>query len=131
MTTKLMLIATLTLTIFMTIGAVAALAAGGPPMLAMGQRGQAIDSLARDQHNAAPAPAVATIGSSSGHVFFAPEAHAPIATAAGFKLDFDAVNEHEEGQRRRGRRRVSPHGDFRNRRRPGNVGQACRDSVFA
>jgi hypothetical protein len=75
------------------------LSAFGTPMLAMGERGQAVDARLGDQDNAAAVAAVTAVGPAARDILFATEAHATVAAAAGFNVDGYAVDEHGEGVR--------------------------------
>ena len=77
-----------------TVVAAAALAAFGLPLLAMGQRGEAIDAFLGHENDAAAVAAVAAVGTAAGNVLLPPEAQAAVAAAAGLHGDFDFVNEH-------------------------------------
>ena len=79
------------------VRALAVLAAAGPPVLAMGERGQAIDAGLGDQHDAAAVAAVAAVGPAAGDVFLTAEAYASITAAASFDFDSDAIDEHGGG----------------------------------
>ena len=74
--------------------AAAVLAALGPPVLAMRERGEAVDARLGDDDDAAAVAAVAAVGPAARDVLLAAEAHAAIAAAAGFDFDGDAIDEH-------------------------------------
>ena len=87
------------------VGAAAVLAALGAPLLAMGERDEAIDARLGDHDDAAAVAAVAAVGTAARHVLLAAEAHAAVAAAAGFDFDGDAIDEHGRGSWRIGGRR--------------------------
>ena len=72
----------------------AVLAALGPPVLAVGERRQAVDARLGDHDDAAAVAAVAAVRPAARHVLLAAEAHAAVAAFAGFDFDGDAIDEH-------------------------------------
>src|SRR5690606_37168530 len=78
----------------MAIGAAAALAVFGAPVLAHGECGQAIDPFDGSEDDASAVAAIAAVGTAAGNVLLSAKAQAAVAAAAGFEFDGDAIDEH-------------------------------------
>ena len=65
-------------------------------MFAMDQGREAIDARLGDDDHAAAVAAVAAVRPAARHVLLAPKADATVAPLAGFDLDRNAVDEHED-----------------------------------
>ena len=88
------------------IGPGAALAAGGLPLLAMGQGGEAVDALLGHEDHAAAVAAVAAVGAAARDVFLPAEADAAVTPVARLEPHFHFVNKHKRQES------VSPRGGF-------------------
>jgi hypothetical protein len=66
------------------------------PVFAIRERGQAVHPFPRQDNDASAIAPVSSIGTALGDILFSSEAHATISTFAGFDVDLNSIDKHND-----------------------------------